>query len=229
MAAGAARAAKPRRKRARKTRTAIVSDASSSSSPESSSSSSSDEEPGPAFGRAEKVATTTTGSDSQADSDSDSSSSGESSSSSSSSSQAFETSRGGQSRNVEGRWNTRVREAQSLPPEIKQDFSDSSEDEGHEKVTLDSQCRKLQPPTPVLRSELVEEAAQKRQEGLRIKNEKKAAILAQQRQTAGDSMTREEEFQAMWMRMMVDGFGEELDALRKVRSVKSLCDGRTGC
>ena len=107
--------------------------------------------------------------------------------------------------------------AHSPPPQVKDDYSDSDDDEVADVMTLRGQCRLLQPLPSVLRSEVIDEAVEKRRQASETKAAKTAARLASERQTAAPSETREEDFHAMWMRLMVDEFGEELDALRKVR------------
>ena len=233
MAPAAARQAggstKPRRKRARKIRTAVVSDSSSSSLSSSSSSSSSEsgDESGEDGKQVEKTALPLrTPTQQHPDDSSEEESSSESSNSdditregSSSSSSASRKSGGRESVDVDT--STKVRRKRfthSPPPQITTSFSDGSKfaEELSKGVNLETICREMRPALLKPKCTYLEAARQKRREAIVLKNERKAAFEGKQSQTVNDSATREDDFKALWMRLMVDEFGEELNAIRKV-------------
>ncbi|UZJ52942.1 hypothetical protein CBS101457_002262 [Exobasidium rhododendri] len=216
---------KPKRKRARKTRTAVVSDASSSSSSSSDSDSSDNEvllssSKGKVKGDASLANQMRSSSDSNSSSSSSSSSSSDNSSSSESESDSDNHTAALQALGQRAeKGSAGKRRLQYTPP--PEDYSSmdiqmvDSDDEIAEGGTLRGQCLALRPPPPILRSLLIEEAQDRRREALAKKQRSRKPSLATNKQAVDNGATREEYFQAVYMRIVIDEFGEELDALRK--------------
>lgn len=83
--------------------------------------------------------------------------------------------------------------------------------------TLESVFQQTLPKPPPLSSNLLAEQAQKRQRSraIMLQNTERHEEMHMLSTDSAD-VNREEALQSVWMRTMVDEFGEELDALRKV-------------